>query len=170
MDKNFFVVSVLSSLNTLNTMQTITMYGFRNAPRVWRCSVPLLDWTGDKLTELIQDQALIHPAQKLNARAAQVSAGVARAGRIEAVTELLCGRRPSLLSPFNQARHQSRQCEPCEQGFEVRRRRVGRTASAMLGHASWPRHRDFVCRTVCITIFVVRIEVCYILSSTSIRR
>jgi hypothetical protein len=26
------------------------------------CSVPLLDWTGDKRTELIQDQAHIQPA------------------------------------------------------------------------------------------------------------
>lgn len=40
------------------------------------CSVPLLDWTGDKLTELIQDQAHIHPAQKLCEGAAQVCAGL----------------------------------------------------------------------------------------------
>jgi hypothetical protein len=29
------------------------------------CSVPLLDWTGDKLSELIQDQAHIQPVQQL---------------------------------------------------------------------------------------------------------
>lgn len=29
------------------------------------CSVPLLDWTGDKLAELIQDQANIHTATPL---------------------------------------------------------------------------------------------------------
>ncbi|MBE7497585.1 MAG: IS110 family transposase [Verrucomicrobiaceae bacterium] len=53
-----------------------------------RCSVPLLDWTGDKLSELIQDQAYIHPAQKLCEGAAQVSSSVARRGRSVAVTEL----------------------------------------------------------------------------------
>jgi hypothetical protein len=34
------------------------------------CSVHLLDWTCDKLSELIQDQANIHPAQMLCERAA----------------------------------------------------------------------------------------------------
>ena len=60
------------------------------------CSVPLLDWTGDKLTKLIQDQAHIHPAQMLCEGAAQVSSSVARRGRSEAVTEHLRGRRPPL--------------------------------------------------------------------------
>ena len=63
-----------------------------------RCSVPLLDWTGDKLSELIQDQAHIHPAQKLCEGAAQVSSSVAKRGRSEAVTELLRGRRPPLVA------------------------------------------------------------------------
>ena len=57
-----------------------------------------MDWTGDKLIELIQDQAHIHPAQKLCEGAAQVSSSVARGNRSEAVTELLRGRRPLLLS------------------------------------------------------------------------
>jgi hypothetical protein len=58
------------------------------------CSVPLLDWTGDKLIELIQDQAHIHPVQMLCEGAAQVSSSVARRGRSGAVTEHLHGRRP----------------------------------------------------------------------------
>ena len=58
------------------------------------CSVPLLDWTGDKLFELIQGQAHILPAQMLCEGAAEVSSGVARRGRSEAVTERLRGRRP----------------------------------------------------------------------------
>lgn len=58
-----------------------------------RCSVPLLDWTGDKPSELVQDQAHIHPAQKLCEGAAQVSPSVARRGRSAAVAELLRGRR-----------------------------------------------------------------------------
>lgn len=58
-----------------------------------RCSVPLLDWTGDKLIELIQDQIYIHPVQMLCEGAAQVSSSVARRGRSGAVTELLRGRR-----------------------------------------------------------------------------
>lgn len=53
-----------------------------------------MDWTGDKLTELIHDQAHIHPAQKLCVGAAQVSSSVARGDRSEAVTVLLRGRRP----------------------------------------------------------------------------
>ena len=57
------------------------------------CSVPLLDWTGDKLSELIQDQAHIHPAQKLCAGAAQVSSSVARRDRSAVATH-------SPLSPF----------------------------------------------------------------------
>ena len=36
-----------------------------NPPPVNRCSVPLLDWTGDKLTELIHNQAQIHPTKML---------------------------------------------------------------------------------------------------------
>lgn len=65
------------------------------------CSVPLLDWTGDKLSELIQDQARIHPAQKLCEGAAQVSSSFARRGRSVAVTELLRGRRPVPLVPVH---------------------------------------------------------------------
>jgi hypothetical protein len=38
------------------------------------CSVPLIDWAGDKLTELIHHQSQIHPAQRLCEGAAQVSA------------------------------------------------------------------------------------------------
>lgn len=34
-------------------------------PLTIQCSVPLLDWTGDKLSGLIQDQAHSHPAQML---------------------------------------------------------------------------------------------------------
>ena len=58
------------------------------------CSVPLLDWTGDELTELIQGQAHIHPAQMLCEGVAQVSSSVARRGRSGAVTGLLRGRHP----------------------------------------------------------------------------
>jgi hypothetical protein len=55
---------------------------------------PLLDWTGDKLTELMQDQAHIHPAQKLCEGVAQVSSSVPRRRRSGAVTEIVRGRRP----------------------------------------------------------------------------
>ena len=66
----------------------------RVPPYAVLCSVPLLDWTGDKLIELIQDQAHIHPVQMLCEGAAQVSSSVARRGRSGAVTEHLHGRRP----------------------------------------------------------------------------
>lgn len=65
------------------------------------CSVPFLDWTDDKLAELIQDKAPIHPARMLCECAAQVSSSVARRGRSEAVTGHPRGRRPN--TPLQQA-------------------------------------------------------------------
>lgn len=68
---------------------------------LWPCSVPLLDWTGDKLTDLIHNQAHIHPAQMLCEGVAQVSASVASGDHSQAETELLRGRpRPrAILHP-----------------------------------------------------------------------
>lgn len=54
--------------------------------RAWLiCSVPLLDWTGDKLTELVQDQRHSHPVSFLCVGAAKVLSSLTRQGRSAAV-------------------------------------------------------------------------------------
>ena len=58
------------------------------------CSVPLLDWTGDKLSELVQDQRHIHPVNLLCVGAAKVLSSLARQDRSAAAAEQVHGRRP----------------------------------------------------------------------------